>query len=84
MVVTPGRSTDIPSADELEVIWHDLECGSYRADLPLWRELAVREPGPILEDFGSYIVGGVGNDKFQITVGASYEESNGRVPRWAR
>ncbi len=22
------------------VIWHDLECGSYRADLPLWRELA--------------------------------------------
>jgi hypothetical protein len=36
------------------------------------------------EDFGSYIVGGVGNDKFQITVGASYEESNGRVPRWAR
>ena len=36
------------------------------------------------EDFGSYIVGGVGNEKFQITVGASYEESNGRVPRWAR
>jgi SAM-dependent methyltransferase len=23
-----------------EVVWHDLECGSYRADLPLWRELA--------------------------------------------
>jgi SAM-dependent methyltransferase len=23
-----------------EVIWHDLECGGYRADLPLWRELA--------------------------------------------
>jgi|GEM_PF-202325 SAM-dependent methyltransferase len=22
------------------VIWHDLECGSYAADLPLWRELA--------------------------------------------
>lgn len=22
------------------VVWHDLECGSYRADLPLWRELA--------------------------------------------
>ena len=36
------------------------------------------------EDFGSYIVGGVGNDKFQITVGASYEESSGRVPRWVR
>ncbi|HYM56168.1 MAG TPA: class I SAM-dependent methyltransferase [Solirubrobacteraceae bacterium] len=24
------------------VIWHDLECGSYAADLPLWRELAAR------------------------------------------
>jgi SAM-dependent methyltransferase len=22
-------------------IWHDLECGSYRADLPLWHELAM-------------------------------------------
>jgi SAM-dependent methyltransferase len=32
-----------------EVIWHDLECGSYRADLPLWRELADRHPGPILD-----------------------------------
>ena len=25
------------------VIWHDLECGGYRADLPLWRRLAARE-----------------------------------------
>jgi SAM-dependent methyltransferase len=23
-------------------VWHDLECGAYRADLPLWRELAER------------------------------------------
>lgn len=23
------------------VVWHDLECGGYRADLPLWRELAA-------------------------------------------
>jgi SAM-dependent methyltransferase len=32
------------------VIWHDLECGAYGADLPLWRELA-RSHGadPILE-----------------------------------
>jgi SAM-dependent methyltransferase len=22
-------------------IWHDLECGAYRADLPVWRELAM-------------------------------------------
>jgi SAM-dependent methyltransferase len=32
-----------------DVIWHDLECGSYRADLPLWRELAATCPGPILD-----------------------------------
>jgi SAM-dependent methyltransferase len=25
----------------LEAIWHDLECGSYEQDLPLWRELAA-------------------------------------------
>lgn len=24
-----------------EVIWHDLECGAYEQDLPLWRELAA-------------------------------------------
>ena len=35
-----------------EVVWHDLECGLYRADLPLWRELPPRphrrggEPAP--------------------------------------
>jgi SAM-dependent methyltransferase len=33
----------------VEVIWHDLECGCYRADLPLWLELAGRERGPILD-----------------------------------
>jgi len=25
---------------ELHVLWHDLECGRYAADLPLWHELA--------------------------------------------
>jgi SAM-dependent methyltransferase len=30
-------------------IWHDVECGSYAADLPLWEELAGRDGGPILE-----------------------------------
>ncbi len=31
------------------VVWHELECGSYRADLPLWRELAVEHGGPVLD-----------------------------------
>jgi len=31
------------------IIWHDLECGAYTADLPLWRELAADAGGPMLE-----------------------------------
>ena len=31
------------------VIWHDVECGSYTADLPLWRELADEAGGPVLD-----------------------------------
>jgi SAM-dependent methyltransferase len=30
-------------------IWHDVECASYEADLPLWRELAAETGGPILD-----------------------------------
>ena len=36
------------------------------------------------DTMGTYILGTTGNDKFQISVGAAYEESSGRVPRWAR
>lgn len=31
------------------VAWHDVECGSYVADLPLWEELAAGTRGAILE-----------------------------------
>jgi SAM-dependent methyltransferase len=31
------------------VIWHDVECGAYTADLPLWRDLAARAGGRVLE-----------------------------------
>jgi len=34
--------------------------------------------------YETYMLGTVGDDKFQITVGASYQESNRRVPRWTR
>jgi SAM-dependent methyltransferase len=30
-------------------IWHDVECGSYAADLPLWEQLAQAGGGPVLE-----------------------------------
>ena len=31
------------------VVWHDVECGAYDADLPLWRELATAQGGPVLD-----------------------------------
>ncbi len=31
------------------VVWHDIECGSYEADLPLWRDLADTHGGPVLD-----------------------------------
>lgn len=37
--------------------------------------------GDLLE---TYMLGTVGDDKFQITVGASYQESNRRIRRWTR
>ena len=33
----------------MTAIWHDLECGSYAADLPLWRTLAAEHGDPVLE-----------------------------------
>ena len=32
-----------------EIIWHDLECGSYRSDLSYWRRLARSARGPVLD-----------------------------------
>ena len=40
---TPPR-THVP-----EVIWHDVECGFYAEDLPLWRDLATVHGGPVLD-----------------------------------
>jgi SAM-dependent methyltransferase len=31
------------------VIWHDIECGAYRQDLPMWRALAEECGGPVLD-----------------------------------
>ena len=33
----------------MSVVWHEVECGAYAADLPLWEELAGRAGGPILD-----------------------------------
>lgn len=31
------------------VVWHDVECGGYHADLPIWERLAGESSGPVLE-----------------------------------
>jgi SAM-dependent methyltransferase len=31
------------------IVWHDVECGSYDADLPLWRDLAREAPEGVLD-----------------------------------
>jgi SAM-dependent methyltransferase len=33
----------------IEVLWHDLECGAYCEDMPLWRALAAGKGGPVLD-----------------------------------
>ena len=30
-------------------VWHDVECGGYAADLPIWERLACASDGPVLE-----------------------------------
>jgi SAM-dependent methyltransferase len=32
-----------------DVIWHDVECGSYAEDVDLWRALAAEAGGPVLD-----------------------------------
>ena len=43
--------SELAARDALHVLWHDLECGRYAEDLPLWRELAAAHApgGPILD-----------------------------------
>ena len=38
----------------LDVLWHDLECGGYEEDLPLWRALAGAATGPVLDVGAGY------------------------------
>jgi SAM-dependent methyltransferase len=45
VVVSDSAATRLPE----EVVWHDLECGGYRADLALWHELAEESGGRVLD-----------------------------------
>jgi SAM-dependent methyltransferase len=44
-----SSGTGSPSPPAEVVIWHDLECGGYDVDLPVWRALAARHGDPILD-----------------------------------
>jgi SAM-dependent methyltransferase len=48
MALSPIGSPEPPPADAPDdaIVWHDLECGRYEADLPLWRELAAAASEP--------------------------------------
>lgn len=44
-----GRIRATSNEERATIIWHDVECGSYEADVPLWEELAAHAGGPVLE-----------------------------------
>jgi SAM-dependent methyltransferase len=43
------RPVSLTRMSALDVLWHDLECGGYREDLPLWRALAAEAADPVLD-----------------------------------
>jgi len=55
------------SGADTAAIWHDVECGAYTADLPLWLDLAREAGGPVL-DVGA----GTGRVALQLAA-AGYE-----------
>ncbi len=50
--VSPGHAHD-EDRPAPNVVWHDLECGAYRADLPLWLQLAGAHPHGAILDVGA-------------------------------
>jgi len=48
--MTPGQQeVGVRVRPDAAVIWHDVECADYVADLPLWRRLAADANGPVLD-----------------------------------
>jgi hypothetical protein len=66
-------SAESLAAEKASLVWTGGEIGFY------YGHSSGRYGG---DEIGSYIMGGVGNEHMQINVGASYQEFNGRVPRW--
>jgi SAM-dependent methyltransferase len=53
LILAQSRSRHFPGAADgpmnLDALWHDLECGDYVEDLPLWRALAAEDGGAVLD-----------------------------------
>jgi SAM-dependent methyltransferase len=48
--VSAGRDAPVAAADsDPAVLWHEVECGGYAADLDLWDRLATHRGGSVLE-----------------------------------
>jgi SAM-dependent methyltransferase len=62
-----------PTADALHVLWHDLECGRYTQDLPLWRELA-REANPPSVPAGPVLDLGAGSGRVSLDLARAGHE----------
>lgn len=70
---TSGDGKDFPEMTKSSSLYYGGEIGAY---------FGTTTGGKFSRtDFGSYIVGTVGNDHVSITAGASYQESNGQLPR---
>src|SRR5690349_2743324 len=44
-----GAAAEPSRPVNLEALWHDLECGAYSEDLPIWDALAREAAGPVLD-----------------------------------
>ena len=61
-----------------DVVWHDVECGRYDADLPLWHELAAQADHGVL-DVGA----GTGRVALKLAEGLDAALADGEGPLFA-
>lgn len=82
IIVRPDHSKDSSKDSPAEAVSPPSNPVYYGGEVGfLYGHASGKFGGDLLE---TYMLGTVGDDKFQITVGASYQESNQRIPRRIR